>query len=121
MGFVVPDYKLDQALELAHRFLRTLVEHPIPFGESSIPLTVSIGLAVAPDHAVRGPTLIAKAERAQKLAKYKGGNRVVMFDEVMSTGPKELKALERAYIRKKAALRRKPVVGGGEHPQESRP
>jgi diguanylate cyclase (GGDEF)-like protein len=44
------------------------------------PVTASLGVAVVPDHAADGATLLRLADRALYEAKAKGRNRVVVFD-----------------------------------------
>jgi len=61
------------ALRLAVAALR--VEYQ---GKALPPLTVSVGLASAPQHTVNGSELVSKADEALYLAKNQGRNRVVM-------------------------------------------
>ena len=50
-------------------------------------LTVSVGLALGPEHAMNPRELAACAEAAMMTAKAHGKNRVVLYDEERSSGP----------------------------------
>jgi len=76
---VLPEMDAAQAEQSAER-LRQLVES-IPLqldGDRSVSLTMSVGVAVYPDHGEDAPQLIAAADRAMYRAKAAGRNRVVM-------------------------------------------
>ena len=82
---VFSDSRPDEALPLANR-LRLAVESAPLSGEQLNPVgpvTVSIGLALLPEHGTNMADLIAKADRAMYRAKANGRNRVeVWSDEV---------------------------------------
>jgi diguanylate cyclase (GGDEF)-like protein len=71
----------EMAHEIAER-LRYMVEQA---SESWVmPVTISLGLAVYPDHAITIDELLFKAEKALTLAKERGKNQIVYADEIYS-------------------------------------
>jgi diguanylate cyclase (GGDEF)-like protein len=72
------------ALELAERVTATIEE--VDF-ESAGRITLSIGLAQGPRHAMNPRELIACAEAAMMTAKARGKNAIVVFDEETSERP----------------------------------
>ncbi len=54
----------------------------VPFQETTLGVTVSLGLAEAPRHGASVPDLVAAADRALYLAKHHGRNRVATADEL---------------------------------------
>lgn len=76
---VLPEMDATQAQQSAER-LRQLVESmPLQLeGGRSVSLTMSVGVAIFPDHGADAPQLIAAADRAMYQAKAAGRNRVVM-------------------------------------------
>ncbi|NNC80957.1 MAG: diguanylate cyclase [Acidimicrobiales bacterium] len=69
----------EQTSRTAERMLRAVSESPIPTSDGVIPVTVSIGLATAPEISdeVR---LLADADSALLAAKSAGRNRIMSFD-----------------------------------------
>jgi diguanylate cyclase (GGDEF)-like protein len=75
-GIIMPDADVEQALAFARRIDERLVETSIdPVGS----LTVSIGIAHAPEHAMNPRELAACAETAMMTAKSKGKCQIVVF------------------------------------------
>jgi diguanylate cyclase (GGDEF)-like protein len=73
------------AARLADRVRGAVAEHSITFEGNRIPVTVSIGVAVAPDEEISSPAeLFAKADAALYRAKRAGRNRVCGPDGVVS-------------------------------------
>jgi diguanylate cyclase (GGDEF)-like protein len=74
------------ALRAAERFRLALKDHGFRFTEPSsgatlsIGITISIGIAMCPEHARDLKTLIARADKALYRAKNSGRNRVAVFD-----------------------------------------
>jgi diguanylate cyclase (GGDEF)-like protein len=80
---VFTDSRPDEALSLANR-LRLAVESAPLSGEHLDPVgpvTISIGLALLPEHGTDLSDLIAKADRAMYRAKANGRNRVELWGE----------------------------------------
>ncbi|MEN1941527.1 EAL domain-containing protein [Luteimonas sp. MJ174] len=63
---------------LAERF-RDALEAPLSIPPYSLPMTVSIGIAVFPEHAADAASLLASAERALREIKRAGHNAVGLF------------------------------------------
>ena len=70
---------LEEAQETAERLRRKVAEEPQPLGNGeAVPLTISVGVAVYPDHGQTASTLCAAADKAMYLAKDRGRNCVAM-------------------------------------------
>jgi diguanylate cyclase (GGDEF)-like protein len=81
---VLPNGTLETSLRLAERVAHAIETAPFePVG----PLTVSVGVAVGPDHAANPRELVACAEVAMMTAKAQGKRRVVVFDERVGGRP----------------------------------
>jgi diguanylate cyclase (GGDEF)-like protein len=75
---ILPSCGSSDALGLAARLKEALVRNPAdPVGA----ITLSIGIAFAPDHAMNARELVACAEAAMMTAKAQGKDRVVVFAE----------------------------------------
>lgn len=76
---VLPEMDLGEAQETAERLRRKVAEEPQPLGnDQTVPLTISVGVAVYPDHGQTASTLCAAADKAMYLAKQRGRNCVAM-------------------------------------------
>ncbi len=76
---VLPEMDLDEAQDTAERLRRKVAEEPQPLGNGeAVPLTISVGVAVYPDHGQSASTLCAAADKAMYLAKERGRNCVAM-------------------------------------------
>lgn len=76
---VLPEMDLDEARDTAERLRRRVVEAPQPLGDgNTVPLTISVGVAVYPEHAQNAAALCAAADKAMYLAKDRGRNCVAM-------------------------------------------
>jgi diguanylate cyclase (GGDEF)-like protein/PAS domain S-box-containing protein len=76
---VLPEMDLEEAQETAERLRRKVAEEPQPLGnDQTVPLTISVGVAVYPDHGQTASTLCAAADKAMYLAKERGRNCVAM-------------------------------------------
>lgn len=74
------------ALEVARKVCKAVVREPVPIGETqSLKVTVSAGVAELPVDAASGPALLNAADKALYLAKNRGRNRAVGFDEVLAS------------------------------------
>lgn len=76
------------ALQVAYKLCQRVAEHPFRDESKNIdtPVTVSIGVATYPDDAVNMEDLINHADIALYKAKHQGRNRVITYQEAMSSG-----------------------------------
>jgi diguanylate cyclase (GGDEF)-like protein len=83
---ILPSSRADDALGLASRLRTAMLDASAePVGE----LTVSVGIAFAPDDATNARELVACAEAAMMTAKAQGKDRVVVFEEAGAERPDE--------------------------------
>jgi diguanylate cyclase (GGDEF)-like protein len=83
-GVIMPSCDAGDALGLAHRLVDLIDEASFdPAGK----LTMSIGIAQAPEHAMNPRELVACAEAAMMTAKARGKNRILLFDDTTSERP----------------------------------
>jgi diguanylate cyclase (GGDEF)-like protein/PAS domain S-box-containing protein len=76
---VLPEMDLEEARDTAERLRCKVAEKPQPLGNGQeVPLTISVGVAVYPDHGQTASTLCAAADKAMYLAKQRGRNCVAM-------------------------------------------
>ncbi len=75
---ILPETEFKDALTVAERLRRNVAQETIPYEETQPngDVTVSIGVATYPDHAVDSASLIEAADRAMYEAKKNGRNRV---------------------------------------------
>jgi diguanylate cyclase (GGDEF)-like protein len=77
-AIILPSGTLESALRLAERIARTVETTSFdPVG----PMTVSVGVAIGPNHAANPRELVACAEVAMMSAKAQGKRRVTVFDD----------------------------------------
>ncbi|GHA89261.1 EAL domain-containing protein [Cognatilysobacter bugurensis] len=81
---------------LAER-LRDAFETPLSIPPYSLPVTLSIGIAVHPDHAQDAASLLATAEQAIRRAKHDGPNGVGLFS-IEHTAPAQSDDLSRRFV-----------------------
>ena len=75
-------------LDLAHALAERVAERVADFAfEPAGPMTLSIGIAIGPQHAANPRELVACAELAMMTAKARGKNRIVTFHEDESERP----------------------------------
>jgi diguanylate cyclase (GGDEF)-like protein len=72
MAALLPNHSLDEALAVAERFRRSVSAAATP----ELPVTVSVGVAVFPDHATDDASLLGVADKAMYDAKKRGGDLV---------------------------------------------
>jgi diguanylate cyclase (GGDEF)-like protein len=91
---LAPQTPADRALILAERLRQVIAESPIPVADNlQIHITISIGVAVFPNHAQNESELIGAADAALYKAKQRGRNRVCMFEpELVKGGGKNVRA-----------------------------
>ncbi len=86
-AIIMPEGDLDAAHRLAERVAERLALATFdPVG----PMTLSIGIALGPEHAANPRELVACAELAMMTAKARGKCRIVVFDEDESERPEGL-------------------------------
>ncbi len=94
--FVVlaPQTPAERAIILGERLRQVVVESPITVADDlQIRITLSVGIAVFPDHAQNESELIGAADAALYKAKQMGRNRVCMFEpELVKGGGKNVRA-----------------------------
>jgi diguanylate cyclase (GGDEF)-like protein len=80
-ALILPSCGSGDALDLAHRVKEAVRQSP---AEAAGAITLSIGIAFGPDHAMNARELVACAEVAMMTAKAQGKDRVVVFEEEVS-------------------------------------
>jgi diguanylate cyclase (GGDEF)-like protein len=81
---ILPSCDAADGLGLARRLTERLEARPI---DAAGEITVSVGVAQGPDHAMNPRELVACAEAAMMTAKARGKNRIVLFNEETSERP----------------------------------
>jgi diguanylate cyclase (GGDEF)-like protein len=81
---LLPNMPLDAAVERAEMLRTTFAAMKIRFGDFQITTTLSVGLAVYPEHGKLSDELTQRADRALYRAKVEGRNRVIVFDGSMA-------------------------------------
>jgi diguanylate cyclase (GGDEF)-like protein len=72
----------DQCLHIAERIRRAVAQHPIQLDQVTIQVTISLGLAcLNPERVLPLDEMIGCADQAMYLAKQRGRNRVVVWDQ----------------------------------------
>lgn len=91
---LAPQTPADRALILAERLRQVIAESPFPIADNlQIHITISIGVAVFPDHAQNENELVRAADAALYKAKQTGRNRVCLFEpEPVKGGGKNVRA-----------------------------
>lgn len=85
---VLPEMDATQAEQSAERLRQLVASTPLQLDDDrSVSLTMSVGLAIFPDHGKNAPKLIAAADKAMYQAKAAGRNRVVMASPETADAP----------------------------------
>ncbi|GBD17034.1 Response regulator PleD [bacterium HR26] len=79
---VLVDVGLPEAYEVAERLRRAVAREPVVHEDVAVNLTISIGLAVYPDHGRTPDELIRVADEAMYRAKRRGGNGIALVGEL---------------------------------------
>jgi diguanylate cyclase (GGDEF)-like protein len=69
------------AVQAAERIRKVIEAHPFSLGATTIPVTISIGIAASPEHGRDITALVGRADRALYRAKQTGRNRVCIETE----------------------------------------
>lgn len=79
---VLPEMSMEEAWDIAERLRARIADEPVrvSVGEP-LDLTISIGVAVYPEHAASAEALCGRADKAMYRAKKSGRNRTVIFSE----------------------------------------
>jgi len=78
---LLPNHTDEEVIQFAERLRRRIGTEEFSVGESSVRITVSIGIAFFPKHGATITDLIEKANRAEHEAKAKGKNRIETYEE----------------------------------------
>lgn len=73
---IIPNMSASQAFERAEIWRSQLEKMTVNFGENSIKITLSAGIAIYPDHGVNGEELILRADEMLYQSKRSGRNQV---------------------------------------------
>ena len=83
-AIIMPSCDAGDALGLARRLMERLEKRPI---DAAGEVTLSVGIAQGPQHAMNARELVACAETAMMTAKSRGKNRIVVFSEETAERP----------------------------------
>jgi diguanylate cyclase (GGDEF)-like protein/PAS domain S-box-containing protein len=77
---VLPEMSVEEACDTAERLRRRVASEPVPVAaDHSLDMTVSIGVAVFPDHGESAEQLCNRSDKAMYLAKRLGRNRTEVY------------------------------------------
>lgn len=78
---LLPNHNAEEVIQFAERLRRRIEAENFFVGESSVQVTVSVGIALWPNHGKTIDALVAKANSAEHEAKAKGKNRVEAYGQ----------------------------------------
>ena len=84
---LLPDTKKEQALIIAEKIRKQI--RALHFDEPSLRVTVSIGVAVFPNHCTTEKDLLSKVDQALYVAKNRGRDQTVVWKEDVESGKKK--------------------------------
>lgn len=84
---LLPDTKKEQALIIAEKIRKQI--RALHFDEPSLRVTVSIGVAVFPNHGTTEKDLLSKVDQALYVAKNRGRDQTVVWKEDVESGKKK--------------------------------
>ncbi len=105
---ILPSCDAGDALGLAGRLLSRVTQLQL---DEIGPVTISVGISQAPEHAMNPKELVSYAEAAMLNAKSKGGNRVVLFDSEKQDRPGSPSAARGRDVRSVAYLKMLQSLG----------
>jgi diguanylate cyclase (GGDEF)-like protein len=91
-GLIVTNFVEETAFALARRVTDSLTA--IDFGPAGT-VTISVGIAQGPEHAMNPRELVACAEAAMMTAKARGKNQIVLFDDGTRERPETAEGVDR--------------------------
>jgi diguanylate cyclase (GGDEF)-like protein len=116
-GILVLDKSIDQAVKYADKIRSDIESSSVQIGDEKVTFTVSIGVAPISDYSPGVADIIQCAKSAMHLAKTRGRNRVVEFEEDQGEIDRYRKkqAEEKSNLKKtletnRFALRAQPIV-----------
>jgi diguanylate cyclase (GGDEF)-like protein len=74
----LPETDSERALQVAERLREAIANTPIRISDKELQITVSIGVSRSDENTLELETLIARADQAMYVAKYKGRNQVAI-------------------------------------------
>jgi diguanylate cyclase (GGDEF)-like protein len=116
MGLFVRDCSEKKALEKAALILESINRERVEYDGKSIDLAASIGVALIPDVVSDASAALNTAEVAARSAKERGGNRVVVFQDIDASVAQrrsdldQVNHLQMALIQNRFALYAQPIV-----------
>ena len=75
---VLPTMSLESAVERADQWRLAFADEKIPFANTLLSATLSIGVATCPEHGTTSEKLIGAADQALYAAKHAGRNRIAV-------------------------------------------
>jgi diguanylate cyclase (GGDEF)-like protein len=78
---ILPQTGIEGSVAVAERMRRAVEEHAFPLEDAGV-ITISLGVAIFPQDAEDGQTLIRTADQALYVAKRQGRNRVLTYRDV---------------------------------------
>jgi diguanylate cyclase (GGDEF)-like protein len=108
-AIVIVSRALEHAEQLAHRLVERVAAAEFePAGR----ITISVGLARGPEHAMNPRELIACAEAAMMTAKARGKNQIVLYDDSSHERPEGEPVLSTRDVRSVAHMKMLQSLGG---------
>ena len=108
-GVIMEQASRERAMRLAERLVDRVASVDYP---SVGRVTVSVGLAIGPEHAMNPRELAACAEAAMMAAKARGKNGIVFYDNQTSERPQPDESLHARDVRSIAHLKMLQSLGG---------
>lgn len=114
-GILMPGVTSPADATALARAVQTAFDEPVRSGPYSLYTTVSVGIALFPDHAGRAPAVLQRANSAVDVAKARGGSAVELYSAAGASCLRERltvdQGLRAALERDELVLHYQPVVG----------